>query len=141
MKQKLIFVGVRNAFGLNDDPSGTFGFGYLHFDIAGSISALGAFFAHFYQCSHSALVSRSAGLNAFANPDFFFCESFVKKFVRFFFFGESFVSMTYKLIVGEFPGADAPPVEFQNSGGESADKSSVVANEKDGTWQTGENVF
>lgn len=141
LNQRFALVGMGNVFGADDEPSGAFRLGDLHFDVSRAVSAVRTFFPHSDERPDAALVSRATRLDSLANPNLLFGETLVEKPVRLFFFGESLIAVSYKFIVRKVPGTDASPVEFQNPCREPPDKGPVMANEKDGAGEPRKDSF
>ncbi len=105
------------------------------------LSTIAAFAPHRLQRFDAAFVAGSSSLDAFANPDFFFGQSFVKQRVFFFFGRQCLFFADQKRIVVAGPVEQSAAVDFEDPGRHALQKHPVVGHEHQRRAEPEEKVF
>ncbi len=109
--------------------------------LALAFAALAALDAQGLECTHTAFVAGTPGLDALANPHFFLGQALVEQRIGGFFGGQRGFLVHQEAGVVAVPVDQAAAVQFEDARGEVLQEGTVVGDEQHGTVETAQGFF
>ncbi len=131
-------VAEAHLLRLDDLGGGTSPLLHVESYLADPFPAVGTIPPKLLQGTHATFVSGATSLDALTNPRLLLRQLLVEQRPFFVFIGEQVVFSTEEGGVAALPRGEAAPIEFDDTGGETLEKRSIVGDEEDAAMETEE---